>query len=304
MNLDRLTTLTLIPDPNSRARLREILASVIYKGEFKFGRSNSDVMSTLQANREIEIVFVGFSHGAEKIQELIKEIEVAGLRDHHAFIISFERENTKFSSTVIEMYMQGVDGFLKEPFSADDVRDLLLSVRDKLNRRKKDAAARAAKSVAYIASQAVPLIDEIWLRRIQGDKQGGAAIKELKNLSSTLGTLQRDYPEIYEQVLPGIFENVPVPESFEELKRKQGTSKLVKPPGFFASELMEQRGLSRDRILGIVRISPEDFDGILAGTVVLTEEYARELSRALGKTAREWMTMQRRYDQTKEQTKE
>jgi plasmid maintenance system antidote protein VapI len=200
---------------------------------------------------------------------------------------------------VVSTYLSGVDGFISEPYTSEQLQELVQKVLDPARERVVHSAVRAVKSVTLLAREAVGHIDKMWMFRLEGGKGSGSALGELKRIEPSLRQLQEKHADAFEVGMCSVFEAVLPPDPSLLKSKSSSRAKRAQHPGQIIRSLMEQRGLTNERLLSLVRISPEEFEQILSGDLVINDVIARELSRALGKTAREWIALQRAFDVTK-----
>jgi addiction module HigA family antidote len=130
-------------------------------------------------------------------------------------------------------------------------------------------------------------------------KEGGYALKDLKGIKPTLEKLFAENSDEYASAMIDVFEAVSAPKFPPGVAKKKKVVKEIKHPGVMVQEIMKARNLTAEKLLSIIRISPEDFDRITACQMSIDDAMARELARTLGKTAREWVSMQKKYDEQK-----
>ena len=59
---------------------------------------------------------------------------------------------------------------------------------------------------------------------------------------------------------------------------------------------MKDRKLSLEGLKGTLKIEAKDFKALLEGGMSIDDSMSRELSRVFGKTSKEWMKIQKDYD--------
>jgi plasmid maintenance system antidote protein VapI len=294
--LERLKVLILIPDSECRVRLREALNSIIFKSEIRAVRTIPEAASALLNDSKIPILFLASSIGREAVQRLVAEVSSSGKEITTAMLVTVDRHTSSKLASVVQLYMQGVDGFISEPYSPDQLRTLLETVMDPSREKVMEGATRAYKSTTLLLGDAVRHIDDLWKAKAKGQRDVGSAPRELRALSAQLSEIHGKHPDPFASALCAVFEAVPAPRGDAALVKRKVANEEAPHPGAVVSALMHERGLTRERILAIVRIEPPEFDELVAQKRPITEVAAREISRALGKTSREWMALQRRYD--------
>lgn len=302
--LERLKIIVLVPDADSRSTLRDALAAIVFRGDVRTVRRFEDAQALLEEPEPFDVIFFASAFGSEDLKRFISQVASSPRSSNAALVLAVDRHTSNKLESVVQTYLGGVDGFISEPYTSEQLQELLLKILDPARERVIQTKTRVYKSVDLLARQAVSLIDDMWRFRLEGGKGGGASFGELKRVSGSLKDLADKYPQEYLESLAQVFESAEPPDP-EYFKRKGSThAKKAEHPGRIVRSLMDQRGLSRERLLASVRISPEEFDALLSGSLGLNDALAREIARVLGKTAREWMAMQRAYDLSNPRPKE
>jgi plasmid maintenance system antidote protein VapI/DNA-binding NarL/FixJ family response regulator len=294
--LERLSILTLIPDADCRVRLREVLNSIIFKSEIRAVRTIPEAAAALQSDPSISLLFIASSVGGDAVRKLVEEVSGSGKELSTAILVTVDRHTSSKLAAVVQLYMQGVDGFISEPYSSDQLRSLIETVLDPAREKVMQGATRAYKSSTLLLGDAVRHLDDLWRAKAMERKDVGAAPRELRAIAGQLAEIHKKFPDQYASALCAVFEAVPAPRGEAALLKKKNFSDVAPHPGAVVSALMHERGLTREKILGIIRIDPTEFDELVTQKRAFTEVAAREISRALGKTAREWLALQKRYD--------
>jgi len=294
--LERLKILTYIPDADCRVRLREALTSIVFKAEIRAVRSLAEAAATLKGEPEIPLLFIASSVGRDAVKKFIEEIAGGDKELSIALIVTVDRHTASKLTAVVQLFMQGVDGFISEPYSPDQLKTLMETVMDPNRVKAVQAASRAVKAVKFLVGDAIRHLDDRWRDAVKGQREGGVAFRELRRLSGELEALHKNHPEEFVSALCTAFEAVPAPQGGAAQLKKKSAKDETPHPGALVSALMHERGLTRERILGIIRMDPAEFDLLVAQKRSIDEMCAREISRALGKTSREWVALQKRYD--------
>ncbi len=296
LRLDRLRIMVLVPDADSRSTLRDALAAVVFKGDVHTLRRFEDARALLNGEEAFDVIFFASSFGIDEVKLFIREVASLPKAPDTAMVLTVDRHTSNKLESVVSSYLDGVDGFISEPYTSEQLQDLLMKILDPARERAIQTATRVIKSVNLLATQAVTLVDEMWRFRMDGGKGSGSALGEMKRISPSLQELQSKHPVEFLTGLSDVFEAVEPPSTESLSTKSKVRTKKAEHPGKFVQTLMEQRGLTRERLLASVRISPEEFDAVLSCQMGLNDAVAREFARVLGKTAREWMSMQRAFD--------
>ena len=181
--LDHLTALTLVPDRWSRALLRETFTTVAYKGELIGAHTAANALSLLQCNPRIEIVFIEFSLGQEAVNQFIADLNAQGMGQKFGLVTTVGKSGPQLTSRLIDMYLKGIDGFIVEPYSSDDLRCLLLRVIERVRTTRLEMHTRAIKAIDLLVQEATNCLDQVAQQIANGTPRSVHLNRELKNLS-------------------------------------------------------------------------------------------------------------------------
>jgi plasmid maintenance system antidote protein VapI len=296
MSLDKLKVLIMNPDANSRRRIRESVVAVAYKAEVRQARTIQETVEVLNLAEKTDILFVSDAIGAEQIRSLLNTLKEQGRLGKQKIIVTVDGAGSGMGSFVVELYLSGVDGFIAEPYSADEVMKLLEMVRDPSRALTADnPSIRVRRAAELLGSESMQPLDQLAEAAFAGTSDKGTAHRELKRIQQSLQQLFDQAPSVLADTLATVFENATTPYATSR-RVVQRAATRVQHPGEIVDELMKLRGLTRERILASVRMLPEQFDQLLALQLPVNDMMARELARVLGKTSKEWVALQRRFD--------
>ena len=77
---------------------------------------------------------------------------------------------------------------------------------------------------------------------------------------------------------------------------------VVYPPGATVDEVLDDEGMTRDELAGLVRISDAEMDNLLNGAAPLTPVVADRIAAVLGISARLLVNLERSYAEHLERT--
>jgi addiction module HigA family antidote len=297
MLLENLSFLIASPDLESRTKLREVLRAFVYKGTILQERSLRGLSVKFQAQAKddpINAVFVAASFGRDAIIGLLQEAESIGAR-LPPIVIFINGKNLEDSTEVASLYLEGVDGFIREPYSSDE----LLALVNTLNNQTQRAVSQEAKvkrAAEFLLFDAMAHVDELARQQMQGQEPGGYPLKNLRAVSEVLKRLSEKNLSLYFDLMASAFQKAK-PASESEIARKaRRVQKKIVHPGALIKEMMRSRNLSKERLLASLRIEPADFDALLNEQRGIDQDIAKELARTLGMTSVEWLRLQREYE--------
>jgi len=298
MLLENLSFLIVSPDLDSRTKLREVLRTFVYKGTIRQERALRGLAATFQPQQlksnKVDTLFIASSFGQEAILAFIHECQSIGAKIPPIVIFMNTRES-ETSTAVANLYLEGVDGFISEPYSSEEVLRLVQTLK---NQPPKAVAteAKLRKAAEFLLHDAMAHVDEMAKQLMAGEEAGGYPLKNLRAVSKRLEAYSSEHPELYADLVSHVFQKAK-PASEAELNRKsRQAKKLAQHPGAVIREMMKARNLTAERLLGSLRIDPQDFDALLKEQRGIDDVIAKELARILGMTPTEWVRLQREYD--------
>lgn len=285
------------PIMDKKVMLMELLKAVIFKCKIEHVKTMRQAGQKLTAGIEYEYAFFPSTTTRDEFLQLLNEVKVGSKTSPPSFVVNLRAGNVD-TAYVADMYTAGVHGFIREPYSSDELKALMEAARNNQD-KVESAETKGIKAGAFLVTRAVEALDQVALRKNMGHVGGGKDIVDLREVCESLKELYKISPEeIAEQIFKQFSEAKPLPQN---LKRKQKQTKpRIKHPGEEIKELMVIRSLSLDKILSIVKISKSDFEAILNKQKSVDEAIARELARALGKTSNHWVRAQKDYDAQEE----
>ena len=294
MILDGLSMMIVNGDLTSRSRLREVIKNCVYKGEISLFQGCKEAIQNLELVGKTDVVLLSFSFGEETIKELVKNISRSMGASCPAFIVTIEKQTSQTSTKVTSLFLEGVAGFIAEPYSSSELTSLLEIV--KVQKEKVDAVLKQKKATQFLMQEAIKRIDEIAKLLVTPKSNTGFAMRELKNISQTLETLFAQDAESYAEIAIDIFEKVPAPVGIGGARRGRTKKKVVQHPGKMVMEIMNQRELTLERLKESIKVDLNDFQKFLDCSYNIDDNFSRELARLFGRTPIEWLKLQKEYD--------
>ena len=297
MLLENLSFLIVSPDLDSRTKLREVLRAFVYKGTIHQERTLRGLparFKSLGKDEKIHTLFVASSFGRSAISGLLQE--AAGLGAKLPPIVVFINDKELEDSTeVASLYLEGIDGFIREPYSSDELLALINTFLNQAQRAV-SAEAKTKRAAEFLLYDAMAHIDDLARQQMHGHDPGGYPLKNLKTVSRVLRKLSEKNLPLYFDLMSSVFERAR-PASEADLARKtKKVQKKVVHPGALIKEMMRARNLSKERLLTSLRVEPGDFDALLNEQLGIDQVMAKELARTLGMTSVEWLRLQREFE--------
>lgn len=288
----------LILDSNSdrRARLREVLKELLPKANISHSRSFQEALAELQTHTGYDCIFFSSSFRADETRKFLRDLAQLTLQPSPLLIVSL-LPSDQGSAVVADLYVHGVHGFICEPFSSDGLWQLMNTTRQEAEKAI-DNTEKDLRITGFLVADAMRLLDEIADARSEGRLAPGYTGKLLREVSAALkASAEKIGREALEEILISKFMAAKTSKvGPDKGKIALGRKREVVHPGVEIEKIMEQRKLSKDKLLSVLKIEPAEFDQILAQQSPVTKELARELARVLGRTQEYWLEMQNDFD--------
>ncbi len=294
MILDGLSMMIVNSDLTSRSRLREVIKNCVYKAELSLFQTCKDAIQHLELCDTVDVVLLSFNYGEETLKSIVKDIKGKKGVTSPEFIVTIEQQSSDTSTKVTSLFLDGVAGFIAEPYSSAELTTLLELV--KLQRQKTDTLLKNRKAMRFLLQEASKRIDEMAKVLAQPKGNTGFAMRELKNISQTLVALFENDAQSFEEIIIDVFEKVPAPIIHSSQKRGRTKKKVVHHPGKLVTDIMNQRQLTIERLTASLKVELSEFQDFLDCKRSIDDDFSRELARLFGRTPIEWLKLQKEYD--------
>lgn len=298
MELDGLIFLIVNPELGSRSRLREVIKTSVYHAHIDLAHDVKEAVAKLELNKDIDVVMVSHSIGEEAIRALVVSAAEKCSPVPPSYIVTIEKISHKTMSKVTDLYLEGVSGFITEPYSVSDLSSLLEKVREQ--RGKLSAEVRQKKAIKFLILESIKHINQLSLIARDKESERGPLLREMKEASETLKVLQAKNPDLFAEVMVDAFSQVQAPVKEVQEKRIKRKQKTVLHPGKEVDILMQKRGLSLEQLSTSLKVPLEDFSSFLNASTPVDDKLAHELSRLFGKSPLDWLRMQKEFDHYQE----
>jgi plasmid maintenance system antidote protein VapI/DNA-binding NarL/FixJ family response regulator len=303
MKLDNLKLLIINSHFGSRSTLRDVFKSFLHKVTINYAQNFKEAQKALSEG-EIDIGFVAVDMGMEQIREFINSLKGESMKAPPPFVATLRSRGEGTTSDITNLYLEGLSGFISEPYSSNDILKLLTTIMD--SKIKIEQKEKLKKASNLLLTEAARKIDSAAEHQAKNEEdQARLSMKSLKTISKSLETMYGQDSEQYSKALVDTFENIapPAVSIDKSARNKKSVSKEIIHPGKVIVELMGQRGLTFDSLKHLIKFDATEFQNILDGKASLDETSSREISRIFGKTSREWLKMQKDYDTHEEEIK-
>lgn len=293
--------LVINPDSEGRGRLREALRSVVAKGAYANARALKPAIDQLRGDEKYDFAFLSTEFPPDQLLEFLGALKALSSKQRPVVMLCMKPQDQN-SSIVANLYANGAQGFVFEPYSPEQLLEAMNVAQEKLSDK---VQAKDVRITEFLLGDAMRLLDEVADWRSEGNLGSGFAGKELRRVAGSL-------KEAASKIDATQYHNLLIEKFSKATTKKKGVEppKVVKKireaphPGLELRAIMTQRSLSKEKLLSIVKIDAAELDAILSGQTSVTEESARELARAMGKTSKHWMQLQHAFDQAKKEKEE
>ena len=290
--MDRPKRLLIVtPQLEARTRLRDALRDVVGDAEVEVVATFREAKTKVRGTPTFDVIFIGYSGLLEDVSELVMTCRRVNARPLR-FIIVLPNPQVD-ANHVAALFADGVEGFIAEPFSFEELNDLFKAIH--VHRDQDPKSARDMRMLGFLTSQLQFKIDELASIQARSPTPFSRLPKNFAKLRETLNSLHQSDPEAFTQILLSKYENVPVPKTRATPKKRKIAAE-PRHPGIVLKELLEQRGIGMERIMILLGISAGELEELMGGQRAVDEKLAHNLARAVGETSRYWSKMQNEYD--------
>jgi plasmid maintenance system antidote protein VapI len=297
MRVENLTFLVLGPVLRSRTKLREVLRTFVYKSEVRHDRTLVGVSDQLGAGAEgskIDLLFIAASFGQELITSFLEECRSRQSLLPPVVVFIDDRKLEKGES-ITALYLDGIDGFISEPYTSEDMLQLIHALVSK-GGTVLDAEAKTKRAAEFLVNDAMAKVEGLAVQQMQGEDPGGYALRDLQQLSSKLAKAAEQDPALYGEMLARVFERAkPASEAMLRQKASRAKKRAIHPASVIR-DMMRSRKISMERLIQSMRSDPAEIEKLMKEERSVDEALAKDLSRALGMTWIEWIKIQKEYD--------
>lgn len=291
--LTECRALIVDPDPQGRDRLCESLRAIVLRPEIVSVDHPAEFLQRLKQRESFDIGFVSSRCGQQEIEAFFQEFLGAALEKIPNLIITLPPVDQD-SAFVSRLYANGPCGFICYPYSPSTLLELMQAAQAEME-SSADSGERRKKIMRFLLGDAAQYLDELAENKLKGRTTEGSMKKSFLEISATLRRIAGAVDEVQlAELLQAQFDGAK-PFVREGIVR-QAPREAPDTPGAAILAAMKERGVSSEKVLTRVDISPDDFDLLLRGEKPISEYFARELARALGRGPEYWLDLQQRSD--------
>lgn len=295
--LKELSFLIIESSTKSRNRLREALQNCVYKANIDQANNLANGLEMLTLTK-YDAVFAYCDEGKEELIKFISVVKGASNTANLPLIVKLSTDKQD-STFIAELLLGGALGFICEPFSTSQLEKLLTLLSQlkgselKVNDSEETINLQAA---SLLIAGAMQCIDEIAYYQATDSAMGGYAVKNLKRVSDMLKNIVNKIDQsAYENILVEKFVDVPPPKRQVNKKSRKKAERIIHP-GEIINEIIASRNLSIEKLCSIGGIDQNILDNVCQKKAAITKEIADGLARAIGRSAKEWLALQKKFD--------
>ena len=224
MELLKLNTIVIDPDDETRQRLCEVLEISEEFIDIQPASSFVNAKTLVEKSVKVDAIFIASHLNTHEITSFMSEMSHF-LPTRDASIILLLNTSDQEKSFVSNRHLEGVDGFLAEPYSVSSLKKLAL-LTSKTQKKKRDARENLA--LEHLLPEIVFLIDQI-----ASLKQSGFAAKismeTFREMCSALHQLPDELKDKYLDQVVSAFDEAELvsTEVVDDSSREKASNKIT-----------------------------------------------------------------------------
>lgn len=223
MSQGRFNALLIDPDQAARGRLRTAMDSVLKIGQVEFTQYISDALQKLARGAAFDVIFISNRLPDPEISEFIKCAKEVRAGGDAAFVLVLKTDKQD-EATVAKRVIDGGDGFLFEPYSAENVSEAaLLAAKVK----KERTFEREKAAVTTLVGDIIPQLDQLAYFK-SCDMSTTRSLNKLVDLCAPIKQLTSELIEFYLNEAVKQFRFAPLPKHLSKFKKYEGVSSRIK----------------------------------------------------------------------------
>ncbi len=204
---DRFNVLIVDPDSASRNRLKQVALALTTFQKVQQSTNLNDALIRGESSHELyDVIVMSYLFPTEEINKFIKDAKKTKQGSEWAFVTvlrSADQQNEIIANSVIS----GIDGFLFEPYSADNLREMA-ELTAKVKKQNSDKRKRIAMRI--LLTEVAGHVDALAFYRSKG-KESASATKKMNDACDRLGNFKNENFELYVDEMINVFGSMPPP---------------------------------------------------------------------------------------------
>ncbi len=227
-------------------RLRHAVSTVEGYGETTQANNLDDARHRLEElNQPLDLIFISYEFPREEVLRFIREGKDRAAAENAAFVMLFAGNENK-DSRISEGLLAGVDGFLFEPFSCDDLVGMgALAAKIKQQR----TATRETLSIRFILKDLIRLVD-VFARLTTIGSDTTKVLQRLLAINAAVEAFQPESKQAYFDQIVDAFTLQLVPDPALQRLKKEGirSKRLLKKLGECLADGVEKHAKKKDEL--------------------------------------------------------
>ncbi len=203
---DRFNLLIVDPDTASRGMLKQVALSLTTFNKTYNCNNLEEALDRGKTGEAVDIIILSYRFNIDDISNFIKEAKKTPKGEDWAFI-AVQKNASKENSNIANSVVMGIDGFLFEPYSADNMREMA-EITSKIKKVSSDRRKLAAMKM--ILNEIAQHLDAVSFYKSQG-KDTAVASKKLKEACDKITKYKDEFFEMYIEVMTNVFGNMAPP---------------------------------------------------------------------------------------------
>ena len=194
--MEKIDALIIEPYSYKRMRLHFAMKALPQAGRIEQYGSFEQARSALKEGAGATVIFIASDFEEELSQEFIRCVKETKRGANSAFIMTM-RAGAQSSMHVTKGLLEGIDGFLFEPYSVNSLAESCTIAQSIYRIRRRE---RYEKAIELAVKDIVTNLEEVYGHVIVGRKPG-VALRKLHNLGAFLRELDSDLLPLYVEAL-------------------------------------------------------------------------------------------------------
>lgn len=220
---EKFNAIIVDDDIDTRMRLRQATSSVPQFSKVTPLTELREANQRLASEGRCDVIFLSCNFSSGEISQFVQSAKETKGGQDTAYILVL-KTSKQDSSTVANSVMMGLDGFLFEPYSVDQLVEITtLAARV----RKERTQARERIALTLLIGDMINQLDLVaYLRALEHEP--GTSWRKFKDLCATLPNLSPESFDLYVRIAINLFENAPPPKKVFRADQYKGASSRVK----------------------------------------------------------------------------
>ena len=219
----RYNTIIIEPDSGVRARLGEALRSCQDFDQVIPSNDFTDVNAAMDRLDRIDVFFISSRLNRYHIKDFIDEVS-AKFKTRDASRILLLDTSSQDTSSVASRMLEGLDGFLAEPFSLSSLQDIVQLATEIKKKRSKQ---REETAINLLLKEILAQVDQIAALKKSGFP-ANISVKNLNEMCSVLQILEDDVKEKYMEKAVSAFIDAKLPQDITNGDYRGPSQRIMK----------------------------------------------------------------------------